>query len=43
MKIVLSIRIATCNRAGFIGPALESIIPQLEEGIELLIPGVAEA
>jgi len=37
MKIVLSICIATYNRAGFIGQTLESIIPQLEEGVELLV------
>lgn len=37
MKIVLSICIATYNRAGFIGATLESIIPQLEKGVELLV------
>lgn len=37
MKILLSICIATYNRAGFIGPTLESIISQVKEGVEILV------
>ncbi len=37
MKIILSICIATYNRAKFIGPTLESIVSQVEEGVEILV------
>lgn len=40
---LLSICIATYNRAGFIGETLESIIPQLENDVELLIVDGASA
>ncbi len=36
-NIQLSICIATYNRAGYIGDTLESIIPQLADGVELLV------
>lgn len=36
-KPILSICIATYNRADFIGETLDSIIPQLDEDVELLI------
>jgi abequosyltransferase len=35
--ITLSICIATYNRANFIGQTLESILPQLQPGVELLV------
>ena len=34
---ILSICIATYNRAGFIGETLDSIIPQLDDDVELLV------
>lgn len=37
MKKIFSICIATYNRANFIGPTLESIIPQLGDEMELLV------
>ena len=36
-KPILSICIATYNRAGFIGETLDSIIPQLDDDVELLV------
>ncbi len=36
-SVVLSICIATYNRAGFISKTLESIIPQLRRGIEVVV------
>jgi abequosyltransferase len=37
VKVELSICIATYNRAAFIGRTLESIIRQLEDGVEILV------
>lgn len=37
MKTLLSICIATYNRAKFIGPTLESIVSQVEDGVEILV------
>lgn len=36
-KLLLSICIATYNRAGYIGETLDSIIPQLDDDVELLV------
>jgi abequosyltransferase len=37
MRPLLSICIATYNRAGYIGETLDSIIPQLDDDVELLV------